>query len=130
MYVYTGIFSPEGFRVFTGSSDGTSDLWDVNTAQPLSDPIMHPTNVLRSAFTSDAKRLVTMTGSNATKFFGNSGSSSAYVWDIAPPTSAGKKIPNWLRELSNVAAGRTMDDRNAIAPVNGYAMMPSIENAI
>ena len=64
-------FSPDGQTLVSGSSDGTVQLWDVNTAQPKNRLMGHTTGVRVIAFSPDGQTLV-------------SGSSDGIVqlWDV------------------------------------------------
>ena len=53
------VFSPDGTRVATGSTDGTARIWDVSTGSPLSPVLAHGGAVDALEFTADGRMLVT-----------------------------------------------------------------------
>ncbi|MCA9024612.1 MAG: serine/threonine protein kinase [Planctomycetaceae bacterium] len=52
-------FSPDGKSVLTVSADKTARVWDVETGQPLTDPLVHTGQVNHGAFSHDGKYIAT-----------------------------------------------------------------------
>ena len=71
-------FRPDGKVVATGTADGTVQLWDADTGQPIGPPLWHHGEVFAVAFRPDGKALLT------------SGDRGAWLWDVAtdPPIQA------------------------------------------
>jgi len=63
-------FSPDGKNIFTGSADGTAQLWDAAARRPLGNPLPGPADAV--AFSPDGKTLAT-----------GSGDGTAQLWDVA-----------------------------------------------
>jgi tetratricopeptide (TPR) repeat protein len=63
-------FSPDGKRVATASYDGTAQIWDAQTGQPLTQPLRHGAEVLQCVFSPDGARVLTSSLDN-----------TARVWD-------------------------------------------------
>ena len=75
--VITVTFSPDGQRVFTVRGDGTVQLWNQASGEPLGEPLRHhahPVPVTTSDFSPDGTRLVTATA-------GKEG--TVRVWNLA-----------------------------------------------
>jgi len=52
-------FSPDGLRLVSGSDDGTLQLWDALSGQPIGPPLQgHTNSVLSVAFSPDGRRFV------------------------------------------------------------------------
>jgi WD40 repeat protein/serine/threonine protein kinase len=64
--------SPDGKLAITGSEDGTAQLWDVATGQPLGKPLRHPSSVKAVAFSPDSRTVLT-----------GSWDKTACLWDVA-----------------------------------------------
>lgn len=52
-------FSPDSERVLTGCFDGTAQLWDATTGDPLGEPLQHARSVTLVAFSPDGSKLLT-----------------------------------------------------------------------
>ena len=93
-------FSPDGKRILTASYDGTARVWDVQTGQPLTEP-MKPGGTVNSAqFSPDGKRIVTA-------------SRHARVWDIAPTQAS---YPDWLLQLGEAISGQVLNKQGVLEP--------------
>jgi WD40 repeat protein len=58
--VYSAVFSPNGKRIVTASTDKTARLWDAETGKPIGEPLSgHEGEVTSAAFSPDGKRIVT-----------------------------------------------------------------------
>ena len=66
------IFSPDGKKIVTTSSDNTARIWDVNTGKILSNLIGHTDEVTSATFSPDEKKIVTLSYDN-----------TARIWDAA-----------------------------------------------
>ncbi|HZU39340.1 MAG TPA: tetratricopeptide repeat protein, partial [Gemmataceae bacterium] len=65
-------FSPDGTRVVTASEDGTAQVWDAATGQPVGPPFHHTDHVKNAHFNPAGDRVVTA-----------SSDGTARVWDAA-----------------------------------------------
>jgi WD40 repeat protein len=57
--VHVAIFSPDGRRILTASSDKTARMWDAATGAPIGEPMRHEDEVVEAAFSPDGARIVT-----------------------------------------------------------------------
>jgi len=57
--VHVAVFSPDGRRILTASSDKTARLWDATTGAPIGEPMRHEDEVVDAAFSPDGTRIVT-----------------------------------------------------------------------
>ena len=76
------VFSPDGQRVLT-ASEGTAQLWDAATGQPLGQPMKHGGDILTAVFSANGQRVVT-----------TSEAETAQVWEAATGTPLGQPIKN------------------------------------
>src|SRR5262249_25671725 len=53
------MFDPTGERVLTGSYDGTAQVWNARTGQPIAPPLRHVAGVSEAVFTPDGRLVVT-----------------------------------------------------------------------
>jgi WD40 repeat protein len=58
--VFAAVFSPDGRWVATGSQDGTTRVWDSNSGEPCSQPLIHCGLVSGVRFSRDSRRLATI----------------------------------------------------------------------
>ena len=66
----TWFFSSDGKRLLSGSMDGTLQLWDVQTGQPVGQPFKgHEGEVMSVVFSSDGKRLVSGGGDGTVRLW-------------------------------------------------------------
>ena len=54
--VHVALFSPDGRRILTASSDKTARLWDTATGAPIGEPMRHEDEVVDAAFSPDGAR--------------------------------------------------------------------------
>jgi WD40 repeat protein len=74
--VQSAVFSSDGKRVVTASSDKTARVWDLTGTTPVATVLAGHTGVVQSAvFSSDGKRVVTA-----------SSDQTARLWDLSGPT--------------------------------------------
>ena len=66
-WVLSAVFSPDGRRVVTASSDNTARLWDAETGQQVAVMRGHDKEVLGAAFSPDGKRVVTASSDNTAR---------------------------------------------------------------
>ncbi|MGA2749095.1 MAG: hypothetical protein ABSG59_09990 [Verrucomicrobiota bacterium] len=95
-------FSLDGKRIVTASKDHTARVWDVQTGQPLTEPLKHDGEVNSAQFSPDGKRIVTASMDRA-----------ARVWDIAPVSS---KFPDWLLPLAQAICGYSLNQNSVLEP--------------
>jgi WD40 repeat protein len=65
--VSTVSFSPDGSRVLTTSTDRTARVWDVQTGQPVGEPMTHGGAVNSASFSPDGTRVVTASRDNTAR---------------------------------------------------------------
>ena len=70
--LWSAVFSPDGTRVVTASSDKTARLWDSATGRPITALIGHTDRVLWASFAPEGTRVVTA-----------SSDKTARIWDSA-----------------------------------------------
>jgi WD40 repeat protein len=58
--IAVGRYSPDGKTVLTGHTDGTVQLWDAATHQPLGEPLLHEGRLLDLAFSSKGQTIATL----------------------------------------------------------------------
>jgi hypothetical protein len=86
-YVSQGLFSPDGRRVVTASSDGTARVWDATTGEALSPAFKHRNSVHSACFSPDGQRILTV-----------STDGTAQIWEI-PKTDWSVEDVTMLAEL-------------------------------
>ena len=60
--VLSAAFSPDGAYLVTASADGTAQLWDATSGEPLSVLVGHTAEVFSAAWSADGVRVVTAGG--------------------------------------------------------------------
>lgn len=63
------VWSPKGLRVATGASDNTARVWDAQTGQPLTPPLMHSNWVTAVAFSPNGDWLATGCKDGSVRFW-------------------------------------------------------------
>jgi WD40 repeat protein len=105
-------FSPEGERVVTAAEDGTAQVWDVRTAQPIGTRMLHESVVYAAVFSPDGRRVAT-----------GSKDKTARVWDAVtgqastPPLEHRERVSavqfsadgNWLATGTRDGLARAWD---------------------
>jgi eukaryotic-like serine/threonine-protein kinase len=62
-------FSRDGERIVTASEGGTARVWDVQTGNPVTEPMKHGSAVISGQFSPDGKRIVTVARDNKERFW-------------------------------------------------------------
>ncbi|CAG7849595.1 SubName: Full=Uncharacterized protein {ECO:0000313/EMBL:CCA76115.1} [Serendipita indica DSM 11827] len=89
--VYAVGFSPDGSRIVSGSSDKTLRLWDVDTGQPVGEPLRgHGDWVRAVGFSPDGSRIVS-----------GSSDKTLRLWDV----DTGQPVGEPLRDGSRIVSG-------------------------
>jgi WD40 repeat protein len=60
--ILAAVFTPDGSRIVTGSSDGTARIWDALTGGPVGASLEHPGAVHGIGFRADGRRMLTASG--------------------------------------------------------------------
>lgn len=104
--VRAAVFSPDGGRVVTASSDHAARVWDARTGKPVTGPLMHRGSVNAAAFSPDGARVVTASDDGTARVTAAAFSSdggrvvtaswdhTARVWDL--PMGSGS-LSDWQR---------------------------------
>ena len=103
--VNSAVFSPDGSKIVTASSDNTARVWDAATGRPLTEPLQHGDSVNSAVFSPDGTKIVTA-----------SADGTARMWSIAPPSNI--PSPNWLAPLAETVAGYRINDQSVLEPVD------------
>jgi len=90
-YVHSVAFSPDGKTLASGNWDHTIILWDVETRQPIGQPLTVSNNVLSIAFSKDGKILA------------SSSSTEIILWDVETRRPLGPPLTGHASEISSVA---------------------------
>jgi eukaryotic-like serine/threonine-protein kinase len=90
-------FSPDGRRILTTGSDGTAQVWDAATGEPITPPLQHSSRVVHGLFSPDGHRVVTASFDN-----------TARVWnaDTGEPITPPLKHSNWVYHAEFSPDGR------------------------
>jgi WD40 repeat protein len=93
-------YSPDGDRIVTGSEDGSAQLWDAETGEPIGGPLKgHISGVSRAAFSPDGSLVVTA-----------SWDKTARLWDVFANNSA--TVDLMARAKAMVPRCLTLDQRS------------------
>ena len=113
--IFTAVFSPDGTKILTGSSDYTARLWDAKTGQETGPILRHGFWVWSAAFNGDATRVVTASSDH-----------TARVWDAA----SGRAITPPLRHGDAVYRAMFSPDGRMVATgsADGTARLWEAEN--
>ena len=89
----TWFFSSDGKRLLSGSMDGTLQLWDVQTGQPVGQPFKgHEGEVMSVVFSSDGTRLVS-----------GGGDGTVRLWDAQTRQPIGQPLNDHKGGVKSVA---------------------------
>ena len=99
-----GSVSPDSRMLATGSTDGTTRLFDLATQRPVGAPLRSPPNrTIAPVFTADGAYLFAITDDGR-----------AYRWDIRPSS--------WARRACEIAGRRlSRTEWNDVLPERDYA---------
>ena len=104
------VFSTDGRRVVTASTDGTARVWDAETGQPFGSPLKHNGTVNSAAFSADGRLVITASDDN-----------TARVWDAQTDQPLGSPLKH--NGTVNSAAFSTDGRRVITASSDGTARM-------
>jgi hypothetical protein len=92
------VFSPDGRTVWTGSWDGTAQVWDAATGLSVSPPLEHGGEVRALALSPDGRTVVT-----------GSREGTARLWDVATMRSIGPTLllQGWVSRIQFSRDGKT-----------------------
>lgn len=111
-------FSPDGRRFTTESQDGNARIFDVRTAQALSEPMDHgAVQTSAGSFSPDGLFLRTETASESR------------IWSVPPTLPDGTPPPEWLLELATVCAGKVVNDQGQLVDVTDTAAKVAVLRA-
>ncbi|KAH7329755.1 quinon protein alcohol dehydrogenase-like superfamily [Rhizoctonia solani] len=79
------VFSSDGTRIVSGSSDGTVRLWAVETGEPIGEPLRGELECRSIAFASDDSRIIAMGARMAIVEGAQEFDAIAQSWDISAP---------------------------------------------
>jgi WD40 repeat protein len=96
-------FSPDGRRVLTVSDDHSARVWDAQTGQPVTDPLLHLDHVKWAEFSPDGTSVVTA-----------STDSTACIWDAR----SGRRLTPALQQERIVEMAEFSPDGLRIATVS------------
>jgi WD40 repeat protein len=65
--IQSAVFSPDGKKIITASSDGTAKIWDANTGEMLLNLSGHYLDVKYAQFSPDGKKVITASYDNTAK---------------------------------------------------------------
>jgi tetratricopeptide (TPR) repeat protein len=99
--IRTAEFSPDGLTIVTGSDDQSMRLWDVETGQPVSEPVRHRGEILAARFTGDGRSVMVGRGR------------SCCIYDL--PTLV-LPVQAWLPRLARALAGSLHDTGPGAGP--------------
>jgi WD domain, G-beta repeat len=92
--VIGALFSPDGTRVVTASTDKTAHVWDAATGAWLGKPMQHPNIVNSAAFSRDGERAVIASADNTAG------------WDAVIRAPIGQPLPHEDCVISEVQPPR------------------------
>ncbi len=91
--VHAVAFSPDGNVLVTGNDNGTAQLWDVSTRQPIGSPLNDGTSPVDSvAFSPDGKTLATGTDDGTVR-----------LWDVSTRRQIGSSFNEGTRAVNSIA---------------------------
>ncbi len=90
-------YSPDGKLAATGTEDGTAQLWDVATGEPLGPPLRHQNRILAVAFSPDGRTVLT-----------GSWDRTARLWDVATRQAVTLEHPDEVWAVAFSHDGKTV----------------------
>jgi WD40 repeat protein len=100
-WVTSASFSPNGKWVVTASLSAMQ-VWDAQTGQPVSLPMMHDGWVNSASFSPDGKRVVTASANSTTR-----------VWTVVIED---RQAPLWLSDLAEIMGGERVNSQGVLEP--------------
>jgi WD40 repeat protein/tRNA A-37 threonylcarbamoyl transferase component Bud32/Flp pilus assembly protein TadD len=97
--VSSALFSPDGQSIVTASEDGTAQIWEARTGQPLAAPMKHSAAVKSARFSPDGTKIVTASDDH-----------TARVWD----TRTGQPVGEPMRHEDQVQSAQFSPDGKRI----------------
>ncbi|HEU4679871.1 MAG TPA: WD40 repeat domain-containing protein, partial [Terrimicrobiaceae bacterium] len=91
--------SPDGGLICATERSGHVRIWSVATSRECVDPLPHDTSAFPAWFSSDGKRLLTVSGGKA-QFH--------ELWDLGGPA------PSWLPDLGEAVGGFVLNDNGVV----------------
>jgi WD40 repeat protein/serine/threonine protein kinase/tetratricopeptide (TPR) repeat protein len=90
-------------------------LWDSRTGQPLTEPLEFEQAIKSARFSPDDQHLLIATADGR-----------MHIWELLQPPLP---VPDWLPELAEAAAGRSLDEQGVLEPSPGGALL-TIKRAV
>jgi WD40 repeat protein len=123
-YILTAVFSPDGTRAVTASTDKTARIWDASTGCPLA-KLLHEEKVSKAEFTPDGKDVLTIDDKGIVR-----------RWDVARKTvrytvsqnldhGSFRFSPDGKRAL--LIMGHGLNDKAALFDLNSGQLVANLE---
>jgi WD40 repeat protein len=97
-------FSADGRWIVT-ASEGTAQVWEVETGKPGGEPMHHEGVVWMARFSPNGTRIVTASSDN-----------TAQVWDVGVDLDL--PLPPWVPELAEALGGRRFNEEGLLVRPN------------